>query len=77
MMVNQPSPVPEHSGETSVTELLDTLNTSENMAKVVERRLDEVLGNLDALLATLEGYPEQSNQHSAGRNADRGLEEKK
>ena len=65
--------------EADVTELLDTLDASDNMAKVVEARLDGILGNLDAFLADLEKdvpLPAQSN-HPVEHNADRSGPERK
>lgn len=45
---------PTSEGDTEIAELLQRLESADGMARGVESRLDDILGNLDNMLASLE-----------------------
>jgi hypothetical protein len=53
---------PSAESETEITDLLHKLESADGIAKGVESRLDDILGNLNSLLASLETVSSPSTQ---------------
>ncbi|KAK0481482.1 hypothetical protein IW261DRAFT_1470904 [Armillaria novae-zelandiae] len=57
----------DESDEASVSELIQRLESADGVAKGMESKLDDLLGNLDALLAVLEkNEPVQKQEEVCG-----------
>ena len=70
----EPSSLVPSSGddEADVAELLRQLESADGIAKGVETRLDDIIGNLDNLLASLEssGHARDPPEEDLKENAD-------
>jgi hypothetical protein len=68
LLVQEPA-----EGETDVAELLRTIEAADGMAQGVESKLDNMLENLDNLLASLESKADTNNvKGSNAANRDKG-----
>ncbi|KAK0455817.1 hypothetical protein EV421DRAFT_1748824 [Armillaria borealis] len=58
----------DESDEASVAELIQRLESADGVAKGMESKLDDLLGNLDTLLAVLEKNEPVQKQEEVGRD---------